>query len=477
MWNTAAWLWTILVCFLIWLTHESSVEAAGSPVKFLPGFHGPLPFQLQTGYIGVGKNEEVQLFYYFIKSDSNPLDAPLILWISGGPGCSPLRAIVQQFGPMLIEPIEYNGSLPKLLPFPYSWTKVASFIFLDLPVGTGFSYATTSNGFHSDDLLTSIHGYEFLRKWLIDNPEFISNDFYVGGDSYSGITVPILTETISNGIERGIEPLVRLQGYIVGNPLTFHDHIYRIRFAHRMALISDELYESLKINCKGEYEVTDSTNVLCQRDLQTYDQLIEGIYLNHILEPICLSDSSSSRVSSSRSIIKQFGERRYLLNENYQKGLGNPDQLPGLKCRDDWNKLSEYWANDDRVQEALHVRKGAKKIWEHCTSNLSFTTTVDNVIPYHVKLSRKKYRSLVYSGDHDMLIPYISTEAWINSLNYSIIDNWRPWLVEGQVAGYTRTYANRMTFATVKGGGHTAAEFRPSECLAMFERWISYNDI
>ncbi|CAH9145802.1 unnamed protein product [Cuscuta epithymum] len=477
MWSAAASFWTVLVCFLIWLTHRS-VEAAGSSVKLLPGFHGSLPFQLQTGYIGVGKNEEVQLFYYFIKSDSNPQDDPLILWISGGPGCSPLRAIVQQIGPMLIDPIEYNGSLPRLLPFPYSWTKVASFIFLDLPVGTGFSYATTSNGFQSDDLLTGTHGYEFLRKWLIDNPEFISNAFYVGGDSYSGITVPVLTETISNGIERGIKPLVRLQGYILGNPVTFHDNNYQIQFAHRMALISDELYESLKINCKGEYVDTDSTNVLCQRDLQTYDQLIEGIYLNHILEPICLSNSSSSsRVSSSRYIIKQFGERRYLLNDNYQKRLGNPDQLPGLKCRDDWNKLSEYWANDDRVQEALHVRKGTKKIWEHCTSNLSFIKTVDNVIPYHVKLSRKKYRSLVYSGDHDMLIPYISTQAWINSLNYSVIDNWRPWLVEGQVAGYTRTYANRMTFATVKGGGHTAPEFRPLECLAMFERWISYNDI
>ena len=83
------------------------------------------------------------------------------------------------------------------------------------------------------------------------------------------------------------------------------------------------------------------------------------------------------------------------------------------------------------------------------------------------------YRSLVYSGDHDMVIPYLSTHAWIKSLNYSVVEDWRPWMVEGQVAGYTTTYANQMTFATVKGGGHTAPEYRPSECLEMFKRWIS----
>lgn len=57
---------------------------------------------------------------------------------------------------------------------------------------------------------------------------------------------------------------------------------------------------------------------------------------------------------------------------------------------------------------------------------------------------------LIYCGDHDMMVPYTGTEAWIKSLNYSITDDWRPWFVNNQVIGYTRTYANNMTFATVK---------------------------
>ncbi|XP_028075987.1 serine carboxypeptidase-like 17 [Camellia sinensis] len=72
-----------------------------------------------------------------------------------------------------------------------------------------------------------------------------------------------------------------------------------------------------------------------------------------------------------------------------------------------------------------------------------------------------------------MIIPFLGTQAWIRALNYSIVDEWRSWWVQGQVAGYTRTYSNRMTFATVKGAGHTALEYKPTECYTMLERWIS----
>jgi len=40
------------------------------------------------------------------------------------------------------------------------------------------------------------------------------------------------------------------------------------------------------------------------------------------------------------------------------------------------------------------------------------------------------------SGDHDMVVPFQSTQAWIKYMNYSIIDDWRPWTIDGQVAGY-----------------------------------------
>ena len=38
-----------------------------------------------------------------------------------------------------------------------------------------------------------------------------------------------------------------------------------------------------------------------------------------------------------------------------------------------------------------------------------------------------------------MVIPYISTHAWIESLNLTIANDWEPWFVEGQVAGLVST--------------------------------------
>ncbi|XP_024007856.1 serine carboxypeptidase-like 15 isoform X3 [Eutrema salsugineum] len=134
--------------------------------------------------------------------------------------------------------------------------------------------------------------------------------------------------------------------------------------------------------------------------------------------------------------------------------------------------LSEYWANNESVRRALKVVKGTKGKWERCDYNVRCNKDIISSIPYHMNISIKGYRSLILSGDHDMTIPFVSTQDWIRSLNYSIIEKWRPWMINNQVAGYTKTYANRMTFATVKGGGHTL-EYKPEESSIMFKRWIS----
>lgn len=42
--------------------------------------------------------------------------------------------------------------------------KVASIIFLDSPVGSGFSYAQSSEGYRTSDSLAAAHGYDFLKK-------------------------------------------------------------------------------------------------------------------------------------------------------------------------------------------------------------------------------------------------------------------------------------------------------------------------
>ncbi|MED6207763.1 hypothetical protein PIB30_038672 [Stylosanthes scabra] len=416
-------------------------------------------------YIGVGENEDVQAFYYFIESENNPKVDPLMLWLTGGPGCSAFSGLVFEIGPITFKIEEYNGSLPNLVLRPHSWTKVSSIIFVDLPVNTGFSYATTESASHRTDWSLVYQTHQFLRKWLIEHPEFLTNELYVGGDSYSGIPIPVITHVISQANEDGIQPWINLQGYLLGNPATTRtEKNYRIPFAHGMALISDELYQSLQKNCRGEFTNVDIANVLCTKDLESYDDNVSGLSESHILEPKCEFGSAKPLdVPWKRSLIV------YYSSESNNNQLG----LPAITCRTYPYFLSSYWANDGEVRNALGIRKGTKLTWQRCTFDMPQEEDIPSSFPYHVRLSKKGYRSLIYSGDHDILVPYLATEAWIKSLNYSIVDDWRPWLTNGQVSGYTRTYSNAMTFATVKGGGHTAPEYKPEECLDMFSRWLS----
>ncbi|XP_042495405.1 serine carboxypeptidase-like 17 [Macadamia integrifolia] len=463
----------LLVCFYIMLLIRIQSWSSLLPisysatVRYLPGFQGPLPFEMETGYVGVGESEYVQLFYYFIKSSSeNPEEDPLLLWLTGGPGCSALSGLLYEIGPLHFVVKEYNGSLPNLVVNIQSWTQMASIIFVDSPVGTGFSYSTSSQGYQTGDFKASKDLYQFLTKWMIDHPEFLENHFYVAGDSYSGKIVPLVAKEISDGNEAGSELFINLKGYILGNPVTdpVFDSNKLVPFAHGMGLISNELYESLKRSCGENYIQIDPSNVQCLKDIQSYDQCILGINSAQILEPLCpFASPKPQEVVGDR--------RRSLIRQNYTDDPQPP--IPALGCRTYAYYLAPFWANDDSVRKALHIRQGTIDKWQRCRNMLPYSYEIHSSIQYHLYLSEKGYPSLIYSGDHDMLVPFLATEAWIKSLNYSIINEWRSWIVEGQIGGYTRTYANHMTFATVKGGGHTAPEYKPKECFAMFKRWIS----
>nr|CAB3491755.1 unnamed protein product [Digitaria exilis] len=183
-------------------------------VANLPGFNGTLPSQLETGYVSVDEKNGVELFYYFIQSEGDPRHDPVLLWLTGGDRCSVLSGLAFEIGPVrfIIEP--YNGTLPRLQYNPYSWTKVASIIFVDSPVGAGFSFSRNLKGYDVGDVSSSLHLMEFLAKWFREHPEFLTNPFYIGGDSYAGKIVPFLAQKISEDLESGVtRPALNLKTY------------------------------------------------------------------------------------------------------------------------------------------------------------------------------------------------------------------------------------------------------------------------
>ncbi|RZC05833.1 Serine carboxypeptidase-like 19 isoform H [Glycine soja] len=456
----------VVLAFVLLIS--SKLAECHNIVRFLPGFQGPLPFLLETGYVEVGETEaeeHAELFYYFIESENDPKGNPLLLWLTGGPGCSAFSGLVFEIGPLTFKNEEYNGSLPNLTLKPQSWTKVSSIIFVDLPAGTGFSYPKTERAVQQSSSKLVRHAHQFIRKWLIDHPEFLSNEVYIAGDSYCGIPVPVIVQEISNGIAR-TNKRIKLKRRWYATMDIHPDEI----LINSNNLPSEQ---SLQKNCRGEYRNIDPRNALCLRDMQSYEESISGIETGHVLAPLC--DESDLRNDM------EVTWRRSSLAHKTSAFFSPRLTLPPLYCRSHAYVLCSYWANDDNVRKALHVRKGSIGKWTRCNDDLKskFNADIPSSFQYHVNLSRKGYRSLIYSGDHDMVVPFLATQAWIRSLNYSIVSDWRQWYYDGQVAGYaptgnyTRTYSNRMTFATVKGGGHTAPEYKPEECLAMFSRWIS----
>nr|GMC78478.1 serine carboxypeptidase-like 18 [Ipomoea batatas] len=464
-WRSIVIMASILVLLL--LLFMAPTFSNSEEIETLPGFPGKLPFKLQTGYIGVGEFEQVQLFYYFIESERSPENDPLFLWLTGGPGCSALSGLLYEIGPFTINYANSTGEIPALELNPYAWTKVANIIFLDQPVGTGFSYSKTWEAYRCSDTLSAQYAYSFLIKWLLDHPKFLSNPLYITGDSYTGIIVPQIVQRIYDGLKSGIEPRLNIKGYVEGNPLTdkYADINSRVVYAHRMGLLSDNLYKSTKVNCNGHYVAEYRQNAACQYDLERVSKCTEKIYKAQILEPSCSDEN--------------------LLSLNVGENFTSLLLLQQYGCRDDNYLYSSIWANNKIVQKALHVREETITEWVRCNESLTYYTgterneayvyNVQGTLDYHRSFTNKSCRVLIYSGDHDMGVPHVSTEEWIESLKVRVEDEWRPWFVEDQIAGYTMKYSQEeyeLTYATVKGAGHTAPEYKPQQCLAMLQRWI-----
>lgn len=120
----------------------------------------------------------------FFESRHSPETAPLVLWLNGGPGASSLvSGLLYENGACLFE----NGTLTRN---PYSWNERANIIYLDQPVGTGFSYFI---GEH--DQVTTLEPlaadvYTFLQLFLTRFPEYASAPLHLAGESFGGHFVP-----------------------------------------------------------------------------------------------------------------------------------------------------------------------------------------------------------------------------------------------------------------------------------------------
>ncbi|KAJ8449765.1 hypothetical protein Cgig2_001421 [Carnegiea gigantea] len=138
---------TLVLCNLPKITASSSSSSSSSEndkITSLPG-QPSVNFQQYAGYIAVDAEKQRNLFYYLVEAETNPASKPLVLWLNGGPGCSSVGAgAFTENGP-------FRPSGDVLLKNDYSWNQEANMLYLESPVGVGFSYSTNRSFYDTLD--------------------------------------------------------------------------------------------------------------------------------------------------------------------------------------------------------------------------------------------------------------------------------------------------------------------------------------
>lgn len=80
-----------------------------------------------------------------------------------------------------------NSSTPR--PNPYAWTKLANVLYVDQPVGTGFS----SGSFPPrNNVEITQHFYQWLKEFYREFPDLKSKNTFLTGESYAAIYVSLI---------------------------------------------------------------------------------------------------------------------------------------------------------------------------------------------------------------------------------------------------------------------------------------------
>ena len=122
------------------------------------------------------------MWFWFFEARNKPREAPLALYLNGGPGCSSEIGIFQENGPC-----HFIGNNTEPVLNPYSWNEYANMIYIDQPFGTGFSEGITEGieGINTT-VAAAPHVWTFMQAFLDNFPEYASRDFGLFTESYGG---------------------------------------------------------------------------------------------------------------------------------------------------------------------------------------------------------------------------------------------------------------------------------------------------
>ena len=172
-----------------------------------------IPFDIGESYAGLlpisaSANESRQLFFWFFPSPNDAVTDEITIWLQGGPGASSLLGLLVENGPFVWQP----GTGDQPVKNTYAWNNLTNMVWIDQPVGTGFSQGTPniSNDYELAD--------QFKGFWknFVDTFNIKGYKIYITGESYGGYYVPY----IGNGfLEANDTDYFNLKGISIIDPI------------------------------------------------------------------------------------------------------------------------------------------------------------------------------------------------------------------------------------------------------------------
>ncbi|KAI3714347.1 hypothetical protein L1987_72945 [Smallanthus sonchifolius] len=418
---------------LLFLTIHLLSSASTLPKQALP---------TKSGYLTVNSTTASAIFYAFYEAQ-NPnttslSQTPIVIWLQGGPGCSSMTGNFYELGPWRVTAsVKQNVEHLTLEPNPGSWNRIFGLLFLDNPIGTGFSIASTPEEIPRDQQGVAKHLFIAIRKFIALDPLFKSRPIYITGESYAGKYVPSIGYYIlKRNPNLPVSKRVNLVGLAIGNGLTDPTTQVGTHAVHtyNLGLINDKQKTEMEKLQTAAIELAKAGN---------------------------WSDAADAR-----------NKVWYYLQA-----------ITGLATLYDFTRQSPYNSNwvqellkDPEVKKALGVNESM--VFEGCSGVVGAALHADVMksVRFMVEYLVRKTKILLYQGQCDLRDGVVSVEAWVKKMKWEGIERFLDaerdvWKVNNVVAGYVQKSDN-LSHVVVLGAGHFVPTDQAVNSQAMIEDWV-----
>lgn len=475
----------------------------------LPGLNFDPGFDQFAGYLSPTRTRHI--FYWYVESQNDPENDPVVLWTNGGPGCSGLLGFGTEHGPF------YIGKYGNLHANPYSWNKNANMLYIEQPAGVGFSYFDRDIDMITGDSQAAADNFRLVQEFMLRFPERATNSFYIASESYGGHYMPQLALQL---LRMDLQHRINFKGFMVGNPYVdpYTNMMTQFEAYYSHGLLAKPLFDQWSDACRDPdtYQSKECDRLASE----LFKEFGHGINPYALDYPVCTavamqmdSVETIQYMRTAKRKNKKYAKPMYdraVVTLEAEQGDEEVEQTtsssqvnmllnhtigndpPFLPSQDNYKPCSqvylETYLNRHDVRTALHVLDVATYKWSPCGGVKYAVADVGvPVIALYKELIKEAVAGshdlsiLVFSGDDDSICSTPGTQQWIWKLGVEPSRMWKPWKVESQTAGFLTEFdlgpesSASFYFATVHGAGHEVPAYRPMEALALFQQYLSGN--